>query len=169
MTTEQKQLFRDYLVDNCGLRDPKVELIVKHVDHYFSPSPLPSCQVLREALEKIANPINFMQAELKEGETINGQMAIQLSNDAAYLKSIAITALAAPSDDGWVSVEDRLPDRNDRFLIALDSDGQLQYTIDRYVGNGMWKVNDLMPVKVMFWMKLPPLPAPPHSVNKVKG
>ncbi len=44
---------------------------------------------LREALDRIANPIKWMQLDLKEGEQINGQYAIQLSNDAAYLKGIA--------------------------------------------------------------------------------
>jgi len=49
---------------------------------------------LREALEKIAHPIKYLRdvAE-KEGNQLNGQYTIQLSNDANWLKSIATEAL----------------------------------------------------------------------------
>jgi len=47
-----------------------------------------------EALEKIANPLKHLQYEaMQKGEQLNGVMAIQLSNDANWLKSIATTAL----------------------------------------------------------------------------
>lgn len=45
------------------------------------------------SLKKIANPIEFMKNELKEGERLNGQYAFQLSIDPNYLKQIAKDAL----------------------------------------------------------------------------
>jgi len=48
---------------------------------------------LEKALGKIAYPIKTLEAELKEGEQLNGVAAIQLSNDANYLKQIAKNAL----------------------------------------------------------------------------
>lgn len=49
---------------------------------------------LVEALEEIVNPLKYMQDDLKEGEVLNGIMAIQLSDSAAYLKEIARKALS---------------------------------------------------------------------------
>ncbi|MAE82814.1 MAG: hypothetical protein CMB80_08780 [Flammeovirgaceae bacterium] len=49
----------------------------------------------RQALERIANPVKYMQAEAeREGNELNGAMAFQLSNDPEYLKRIAELALA---------------------------------------------------------------------------
>lgn len=49
---------------------------------------------LREALDRIARPIYWMQKEAEEnGSKINGRMALEISNDPEYLKSIARTAL----------------------------------------------------------------------------
>lgn len=45
---------------------------------------------LREALNKIAYPVKYLQAEAeKEGNQLNGIYAAQLSNDANWLKEIA--------------------------------------------------------------------------------
>lgn len=49
--------------------------------------------VLVKALERITEPIKHMLSDLKEGEQLNGQYTIQLSNDPEYLKSIARKAL----------------------------------------------------------------------------
>lgn len=46
------------------------------------------------ALEKISNPINFLQEEAaKLGGKLDGKMAIEISNDAATLKEWARKAL----------------------------------------------------------------------------
>ena len=50
---------------------------------------------LVQALEEISSPIRFMRERLEEGEQLNGVMAVQLAQDAEYLKGIAIAALAA--------------------------------------------------------------------------
>ena len=46
-----------------------------------------------DTLKEIVDPIKVMKESLKEGETLNGMMAIQISNDSNYLKNIAITTL----------------------------------------------------------------------------
>lgn len=48
---------------------------------------------VKAVLQRIHNPIKRMQDNLQKGETINGEVAIQLSKDAEYLKSIAFEAL----------------------------------------------------------------------------
>jgi hypothetical protein len=49
---------------------------------------------LVEALKGIANPIrHFQETVEREGMQLNGQMAVQLSNSADYLKEIAEKAI----------------------------------------------------------------------------
>jgi chromosome segregation ATPase len=48
---------------------------------------------LREALDEIANPVAAMRRRLKEGEELNGQYAVMLSESSEHLKSIARKAL----------------------------------------------------------------------------
>jgi hypothetical protein len=52
-------------------------------------------QLAISALQKIKDPIAHMKQELKEGEELNGYYAVQLSNDAHYLRSIAEQGLNA--------------------------------------------------------------------------
>ena len=52
-------------------------------------------QIALQALKDIVDPISSFQRNLKEGETINGLMAVKLSEDHNYLKDIAQKALAA--------------------------------------------------------------------------
>ena len=50
---------------------------------------------LEAALQRIINPIKFMTEDAKrDGMLLNGQMAVQLSEDHNYLKQIAKEALA---------------------------------------------------------------------------
>lgn len=59
------------------------------------------CAVYREALEKIANPIKYLQDEAKKvNAKLDGVMAIQLSNDANFLIQLATAALSAAAVDG---------------------------------------------------------------------
>lgn len=51
---------------------------------------------LRAELRKIANPIGYFQEYAKQqGREIDGHMAVQISNDAGWLKSEAAKALAS--------------------------------------------------------------------------
>lgn len=50
-------------------------------------------QIAIDALKQIANPIGHLKANLKEGEVLNGQQAILLSENPNYLKGIAEQAL----------------------------------------------------------------------------
>lgn len=52
---------------------------------------------LRIALASIANPIAHMQANLREGDILNGHAAVALSKDPGYLQGLARNALAAGS------------------------------------------------------------------------
>lgn len=48
----------------------------------------------RSALEEIAEPIKFMRQRAEaEGGKLNGSMAVSLSEDHQFLKSIALAAL----------------------------------------------------------------------------
>ncbi len=44
---------------------------------------------LREALKEIITPIPYMQQRLKEGESLNGGIAVMLANDPTHLRNIA--------------------------------------------------------------------------------
>ena len=48
-----------------------------------------------DALEEIIHPVLFMHKRLKEGERLNGMVAVQLAEDAEYLRGIATSALEA--------------------------------------------------------------------------
>jgi len=51
-------------------------------------------KVLEDALNKIANPIIYLQSKAeKEGSKLDGLMAIEFSNSASCLKEIARAAL----------------------------------------------------------------------------
>lgn len=52
---------------------------------------------LEEALDEIINPIKYMRLRLKEGERLEGMMAVALSKDASHLQSIARKALLTTS------------------------------------------------------------------------
>ncbi len=49
----------------------------------------------KQGLERIANPINAMQNDLKDGQSLDGAAAVYISNDATWLKSVAQQTLAA--------------------------------------------------------------------------
>ncbi|WP_445720365.1 hypothetical protein [Flavobacterium sp.] len=58
------------------------------------PNLLKKIECLRLALDEIANPIKYLQKEAEEkGEKLNGIIAIELSKDHYYPKSIAKKAL----------------------------------------------------------------------------
>ncbi len=52
--------------------------------------------IMRAALERIANPIQAMEADAKEeGGKVHGPTAVSLSNNPHYLREIARKALLA--------------------------------------------------------------------------
>lgn len=58
------------------------------------------------ALKKIARPIDYLQDEAtKAGGKLDGRMAMQLANDADWLKSIAKSALIE-LESGTIKAED---------------------------------------------------------------
>lgn len=69
--------------------------------HYANDYPTtPEIAKLVEALEEIIHPVRFMQERLEEGEQLNGMVAVQLAEDASYLRDIAIAALEAYRKQG---------------------------------------------------------------------
>ncbi len=50
-------------------------------------------EIAESALMKIYDPINWMRNNLKEGESLNGTMAIQVSKDPYWLRQVATDAL----------------------------------------------------------------------------
>ena len=48
---------------------------------------------LKEALDRIADPIAYMERNLKEGERLDGMMAMHIANNPEYLKKIAEAAI----------------------------------------------------------------------------
>lgn len=57
-------------------------------------SQLAEIERLREALIEIAEPVSFMRKRAEaDGHKLNGRMAVSLSDDANFLKSIAREAL----------------------------------------------------------------------------
>lgn len=68
----------------------------------YTPALQAECERLRkdvtalvDALEEISDPIRFMKERLGEGERLNGMVAVQLAEDASYLRGIARAALTA--------------------------------------------------------------------------
>lgn len=59
---------------------------------------VPNRTVLEEALKEILYPVRYMQERLEEGMQLNGLAAVQLANDAEYLRDIAKRALATYRD-----------------------------------------------------------------------
>ncbi len=46
-----------------------------------------------QTLKDIANPVGMLQRILREGESFNSAWTVRLSNDASFLKELAIEAL----------------------------------------------------------------------------
>ena len=53
------------------------------------------CVRLVTALEEIISPIPYMEKRLEEGERLNGLVAVQLAEDAEYLRDIAYKAVTS--------------------------------------------------------------------------
>lgn len=54
---------------------------------------------LRDALERIANPLKFIQESAERaGMSLDGRVAAQLASDAGWLKGIAKRALEVSND-----------------------------------------------------------------------
>jgi len=80
-------ILQDYEAGACFVRqcfgclNKEVEAVEKQRDE------------LLEALKNITDPIGYMRSKLEAGESLNGHYAIQLANDAQYLRGIAEAAI----------------------------------------------------------------------------
>ena len=75
--------YNEGYADGAASRDAEVAKLRKQVTR------------LRDALWKIAHPIDAMRAKLREGEKLNGAMSVMLASDPSYLNGIAQEALAS--------------------------------------------------------------------------
>ena len=77
-----------YLVCESVFNDDDVKRLIENAPKLYA------------ALKRIANPIDSIKKEgLKEGLKLNGNVAIQLADDANYLKEIAKEALKCLEGD----------------------------------------------------------------------
>ena len=82
---------------------------------------------------------------------------------------MAISALRAQQEkeskptNGWISVQDRLPEEKGRYLTANKRFGDKIVVFDLWFGGGFWYVeeeDDVFDFEVTHWM---PLPNPPKG------
>lgn len=74
--------------------------------------------LMKEALQKIANPIAYLQQEAKEqGAQLDGMGAIALANNANWLSSVAARALLEIGDIQAQQkiLNDKEPQKEDKF------------------------------------------------------
>jgi hypothetical protein len=99
MTPEERALEAAWKI--CTSWDGKItkpvlrKAIEAYIDAYIEESDTGEVERLRAALREILDPISGMRARMNvaDGEGLNGQMAITLSNSPEYLKQIARAAL----------------------------------------------------------------------------
>lgn len=76
-----------------------------------------------DALNNIAHPIKHLQISAeKEGKSLNGGMAVMISQDPAYLKSIAESALSKIPED-LISKLKRSIEERIKYLTQEDDEG----------------------------------------------
>ena len=78
---------------------------------------------LEEALQEIADPLKFMRQRAEAaGDKLDGFVAVQLANDANYLRGIASKALSAPRSPSWAEaladwIEARTLTEEERIML----------------------------------------------------
>jgi hypothetical protein len=85
--------------------------------------------LLRSYLEAIVDPIKYMRAKLEDGQCINGQMAIQLSESHSYLKGLANEALASDNEYLYVAAIER-DQLKERLDLLMESSEMLAAELD---------------------------------------
>lgn len=93
----------------------------------------------------------------------DNQAACEMSGKLDYISAIARRALSdAPQSDGWVSVEDRLPDAG-KFVNVYLENGERGSA--RFLKPDVWVLGQVKVYGVTHWM---PLPSAPQS-DKYSG
>lgn len=84
------------------------ESVVDFVEWYDRQNPQAEVLRLRVALDEIASPIPFMHKRAEaEGGKLDGRMAVELSDDANFLKAIAREALRDLTPEPRAEEEER--------------------------------------------------------------
>lgn len=111
-------------IEELKLKVKKLEARIKELESSGQQA-TPDVAGLVEALEEISDPIRFMKERLEEGERLNGMAAVQLAEDASYLRGIARTALAAHHKQGaCLEVNLNFPKGD---LVRVHVDGKVSY------------------------------------------
>jgi len=69
---------------------------------------------LKADLTKIADPLKYLQDRLKEGESLNGTMALQLCDNATWLQQIAKDSLAE------LTQLESMPEKEEKLIVLTD-------------------------------------------------
>ena len=87
-----------YFKERSGLRADTEIIAIKAIERAIKAEA--EVERLRMALDKIANPLKYIQMEARaKGAELNGVYAIMLSKDPSYLQEIAIAELDKDKGD----------------------------------------------------------------------
>ena len=59
---------------------------------------------------------------------------------------------------GWISVEDRLPERDHAYLVRIQEDGWEWFDVDDWRGRWYWATESGYESQLTHWMEIPELP-----------
>ena len=120
--------------------------------HYLQPIPIPDAAVLREALEGLLNVIKDSTGVA--GYHLNGNVA-----EWDEFPEVQVAREALSAGDGWVRVEDGLPENREEVLCLSRGGWQrmIQKSWEAHTDqNEKWFIESFS-----HWRQLPPLPSPP--------
>ena len=63
-----------------------------------------------------------------------------------------------PAPSGWISMEDRLPERDHAYLVRIQEDGWEWFDVDDWRGRWYWATESGYESQLTHWMEIPELP-----------
>lgn len=108
-----------------------------------------------QELKKILEEINYRINEYVDHDYVRG------SGDVVKGLSIAKSIVRKHMNDGWIPVEERLPNNNENVLVATD----MGLITSGYIAHGTW-ITDQEPDYPIAWRPLPEPYRPERSVEE---